>query len=88
MSERNSKYEFPVGPVIAQASVAFGVLFSGSAVWAGIVQLDSGLLTGAMGISMIVANVTPTLAGGLLLIVAGHILLAVTDDQGAQGPFI
>ena len=83
MSERNSKYEFPVGPLIAQASVAFGVLFSFSAVWAGIVQLDSGFLKGAILISTIVANVAPTLAGGLLLIVAGHILRAVTDDQGA-----
>jgi hypothetical protein len=33
--------------------------------------------------SMIVANVAPTLAGGLLLIVTGHILRAVTEDQGA-----
>jgi hypothetical protein len=79
MSERNSQYEFPMGPVIAQASMAFGVLFCGSAVWAGIVQLDSGFLVGAMGISMIVANVAPTLAGGLLLIVAGHILRAVSQ---------
>lgn len=78
MSERNS-----FGPVIAQASMAFGGFFSGFAVWAGIVQLDSGILKGPMWISMIVANVAPTLAGGLLLIVAGHILRAVTDDQGA-----
>ena len=78
MSERNS-----LGPGIARASMAFGVLFCGSAIWAGFVQLDSGMLTGAMGISMIVANVMPTLAGGLLLIVAGHILRAVSDDQGA-----
>ena len=77
MSERNSKYEVPMGPVIAQASMAFGVLFSGSAVWAGIVQFESGMLVGAMGIIMIVANVVPSLAGGLLLIVAGHILRAV-----------
>jgi len=83
MSERNSKYEFPVGPLIAQASVAFGVLFSFSAVWAGIVQLESGFLQGAFGFSMIVANVAPTLAGGLLLIVAGNILQAVTRDPGA-----
>jgi hypothetical protein len=79
MSERNSKYEVPIGPVIAQASMAFGVLFSCSAVWAGILQLESGFLVGAMGISMIVANVAPTLAGGLLLIVAGHILRAVSQ---------
>lgn len=78
MSERDS-----FGPLIARASMAFGVLFSGSAVWAVIAQLDSGLLKGSMGISMIVANVMPTLAGGLLLIVAGHILRAVSDDQGA-----
>ena len=69
--------------LIARASMAFGVLFSGSAVWAGIVQLDSGFLKGNFGISMIVANVAPTLAGGLLLIVASNILRAVTDDQGA-----
>lgn len=79
MSERDSKYEVPIGPVIAQASMVFGVLFSGSAVWAGIVQLESGMLVGAMGISMIVANVVPSLAGGLLLIVAGHILRAVSQ---------
>ena len=78
MSERNS-----TGPVIARASMASGVLFSGTAVWAGIVQLDSGLLTGSMGITTLVANVAPTLAGALLLIVAGHILRAVTQDQGA-----
>jgi len=78
MSETNSKNEFPMGPVIAQTSMAFGVLFSGAAVWAGFVQLESGMLVGTMGISMIVANVTPTLAGGLLLIVAGHILRAVS----------
>jgi len=79
MSERENRF----GPAIAHASMVFGVLFSGSAVWVGIVQLDSSSLTGAIGLSMIVANVTPTLAGGLLLIVAGHILRAVTDDQGA-----
>ena len=79
MSERNSKHEFPMGSAIAQASMVFGVVFCCSAVWAGIVQLDSGLLTGAMGISMMVANITPTLAGGLLLIVAGHILRAVSQ---------
>jgi len=70
--------------LIAHASMTCGVLFFGSAVWAGVLQLDSDLLTGAMGISMIVANVAPTLAGGLLLIVAGHILQAVLDDQGAR----
>ena len=83
MSERKSS-----GPDIARASMVFGVLLSGSAVWAGVVQLDSGMLKVPLGISMLVANVAPSLAGGLLLIVAGHILLAVTDDQGAQGPFI
>ncbi len=77
MGERDS-----FGSVIARVSMAFGVLFSVSAVWAGMAQLDSGLLKGSMGISMIVANVMPTLAGGLLLIVAGHILRAVTEDQG------
>ncbi len=75
MSEKENSF----GPAIARASMAFGVLFSGSAVWAGFVQLDSGFLTGAVGISMIVANVAPTLAGGLLLIVAGHILEAVSQ---------
>ena len=79
MSERNAKNEFPMGPVIAKASMAFGVLFSGLAVYAGIIQLESGMLGGALGISMSVANVTPTLAGGLLLIVAGQILLAVSQ---------
>ena len=74
MSERDS-----FGLLIARASMAFGVLFSGAAVWAGFVQLESGMLVGTMGISMIVANVTPTLAGGLLLIVAGHILRAVSQ---------
>lgn len=78
MSERNSS-----GPVIARASIVFGVVLSGSAVCAGIVQLDTDFLTGAYGMSMIVANVAPTLAGGLLLIVTGHILRAVTEDQGA-----
>ena len=80
MSESNRKNEFPVGPMIARGSMAFGVLFCGSAVWAGIVQLETGM---PAGISMIVANVAPTLAGGLLLIVAEHILQAVTDDPGA-----
>ena len=75
MSEKENSF----GPTIARASMAFGVLFSGSSVWAGFVQLDSGFLTGAVGISMIVANVAPTLAGGLLLIVAGHILEAVSQ---------
>ena len=74
MSERNSS-----SPVIAQASMAFGVLFSGIAVYAGLIQLESGMLVGAMGVTMIVANLTPTLAGGLLLIVAGHILRAVSQ---------
>ena len=49
MSERNGKNEFPMGPVIAQASMAFGVLFSGLAVYAGIIQLESGMLGGGAG---------------------------------------
>ena len=76
MSERDGKNEPPMGPVIAQASMAFGVLFSGIAVYAGILQLESGMIG---GVSTIVANVTPTLAGGLLLIVAGHILRIVSQ---------
>ena len=79
MSERDGKNELPMGPVIAQASTVFGVLFSGIAVYAGILQLESGMLVGAMGVTMIVANITPTLAGGLLLIVAGHILRIVSQ---------
>ena len=63
MSERDGKNELPMGPVIAQASMVFGVLFSGIAVYAGILQLESGMIG---GVSTIVANVTPTLAGGLL----------------------
>ena len=76
MSERDGKNELPMGPVIAQASMAFGVLFSGIAVYAGILQLESGMIG---GVSTIVANVTPALAGGLLLIVAGHILRIVSQ---------
>jgi len=79
MSERDGKNEIPMGPVIAKASMAFGGFFSIYAVYAGIIQLESGMLVGAMGVTMIVANVTPTLAGGLLLIVAGQILLAVSQ---------
>ena len=79
MSEKDKK----TAMVVATVSVYLGVLFCFVAAWCGFTAFGSGFLTGEMGVAMGVSYFLPSLAGGLLLIVAGVILRAVTDDSSA-----
>ena len=45
--------------------------------------LNSGALGGALVLAMLTTGCFPTVAGGLLLIVAGRILRVVIDNSGA-----
>lgn len=69
---------------ITQVSEFAGIIFciAGALISLGII--NSGALTGSVGIAMALSNIIPTLAGGLLLIVAGRILRVLTDNSNAQ----
>ena len=79
MSEKDKK----IAMVVATASVYLGVLFCFVAAWCGFTAFSSGFLTGELGVPIGVSYFLPSLAGGFLMIVAGVILRAVSDDRAA-----
>ncbi len=68
---------------LAQLSKVMGIIFciAGVLTTIGIINAK---LPGLIGFSMSLSQSIPTLAGGLLLIVAGEILHVVTDISNAQ----
>jgi hypothetical protein len=70
--------EKDVSEMIARGSQAAGLIFCAAGAVMGLVLMDSGFLQGAMGLVMGLQQVLPTLGVGILLVVAGRTLGAVT----------
>lgn len=68
-----------VAVMMARGSEAVGLIFCGAGAWIGYVNMDSGFLQGSMGLALGLSATLPTLGVGILLVVAGRILRAVTD---------
>jgi len=73
-------------PVMTIAHVAEtgGWIFCVAGIFIGLTLMGSGYLQGVMGFATGLSNTLPTLVGGLLLIVAGRILRAVTANSNAE----
>ena len=80
MNEKDHK----TAMAIAQLSESVGMLFCIAGVVIGITFLVSGHLLGFLGLAMSLSAALPTLGVGLLLIVAGRILRAVSDQSNAS----
>ena len=68
---------------LAQLSKVMGIIFCIAGVLTSIGFINAKL-PGLIGFSMSLGQSIPTLAGGLLLIVAGQILQVVTDISNTQ----
>jgi len=67
-----------VSDMIARGSQAAGLIFCAAGLVMGFVLMDSGFLQGGVGLAMGLGEVLPTLGVGILLVVAGRTLGAVT----------
>jgi hypothetical protein len=65
----------------ATGSQFVGLVFCVLGVVSGYITLTGGMLGGALVLQMLTTGCFPTVAGGLLLIVAGRILRVVIDNS-------
>ncbi|MEE2882966.1 MAG: hypothetical protein VYD70_04500 [Planctomycetota bacterium] len=68
---------------LAGLSEFVGLIFCVLGVVSGYITLTGGMLGGTLVLHILTTGCFPTVAGGLLLIVAGRILRVVIDNSGA-----
>jgi hypothetical protein len=84
MNERDHK----TAMTIAQVSESVGMIICVAGVMIGLALMSSGHLMTVLGFAMGLSGTLPTLAGGLLLIVAGRVLRAVIGNANASAEIL